>query len=488
MRGQSVVEFVLIFPVFLIILAGAIDLGRLFYAFVAVENAAKEGALFGARAPLCADDSNPRCTDPGNVAWRVQHEATNLASGGVSDLIPTIACVSAPGGVPRTPLKTCVDGDKYVVAVSYDFHLVTPILGQVFGSGLTLRSEARATVLNDAFDPTPGMGVEKLVRYPDEDCADLSPPQSVPCFERSPRVDPSNGNLVYPVFHSGDSVTYRVTVRNIGGTNLTGVTLGDTAFGGGWPPVSGQCPAKPTSLAVGSAPYVCTYTRTLFATTPSDFLSNTVTGSSQQTAAVQDVATVNVVANPPKLVLFKNLNVYLEGGSGAGPMFGNATSWTSFRNTQVPTVTMWFRITVSNDGDLPATGFTLTDNSGALPTNSDCPARPSSLAAHASYTCRFTRLFNAIGNTTQTATANSSPTGPKTAATTVSLQTCSTPTLVIPNLIDMTYRNARTAWQDAGFTPANFSPSSGNNNTKVGTQNRLAYDCKAANTTIVVTP
>ncbi len=374
----------------------------------------------------------PRCDDPGNVVWRVEHEATNLASGGVSDLIPTISCLSSSDGALRAPLKTCVDGDTYVVAASYDFHLITPILGQLFGNGLTLRSEARATVLNDAFDPTPGLGVEKLVRYPDADCSSLSPPQTIPCFDRSPRVDPLNGNLIHPVFQSGDSVTYQITIRNIGGTNLTGVTLADTAFGGGWaPPVSGQCPAKPTSLAVG-ATYECKYARTLIATKPSDFLSNTVTGDSQQTAPVQDVATVNVLADPPELALSKNVNVYLEGGSGAGPSFGNATSWTAFRNPQVPTVTMWFRITVSNTGGLPATGLTLIDTSGALPTNSDCPARPSSLAAGASYTCRYSRPFNATGSTTQTATANSSQTGAVRSATTVSVQACNSPTFVIP--------------------------------------------------------
>jgi TadE-like protein len=486
-RGQSVVEFVLIFPVFLIILAGAVDLGRLFYAFVAVENAAKEGAFFGARNPLCDDDSNPRCSDPGNVVWRVEHEATNLASGGVSDLIPTISCLSSSDGTPRLPLKTCVDGDTYVVAVTYDFHLITPILGQLFGSGLTLGSEARATVLNDAFDPTPGLGVEKLVRYPDADCSSLSPAQSIPCFERSPRVDPANGNLVHPVFHSGDSVTYRVTIRNIGGTNLTSVTLGDTAFGGAWAPVSGQCPTKPTSLAVGAS-YTCTYSRTLIATKPSDFLTNTVTGDSQQTAPVQDVATVNVLADPPQLSLSKNVNVYLEGGSGSGPSFGNATSWTAFRNSQVSSLTMWFRITVSNTGGLPATGFALSDSSGSLPTNGDCPSRPSSLAAGASYTCRYSRPFNSTGNTTQTATANSSQTGAVQSATTVSVQACGSPSLVIPNLIGMKYNAARSAWQNAGFAPANFSPPSGNNNTIVGTQNRVAYECKAANTSITVTP
>ena len=149
---------------------------------------------------------------------------------------------------------------------------------------------------------------------------------------------------------------------------------------------------------------------------------------------------------------------------------------------------MWFRITVSNTGGLPATGLTLSDTSGALPTNSDCPARPSSLAAGASYSCRYSRTFNAIGSTTQTATANSSQTGAVTAGVTVNVQSCGAPTLVIPNLVGMTYRNARTAWQSAGFTPANFSPPSGNNNTTVGTQNRVAYECRAASTTITVTP
>ena len=43
----------------LLLLAAAIDLGRLFYLYVAVENAAKEGAFFGARYPLCDDNRMP---------------------------------------------------------------------------------------------------------------------------------------------------------------------------------------------------------------------------------------------------------------------------------------------------------------------------------------------------------------------------------------------------------------------------------------------
>src|SRR5262245_15953730 len=51
-RGQALVELALVTPLLLLLFAAAADLGRAFYAYVAVENAAKEGALFGSRTPL----------------------------------------------------------------------------------------------------------------------------------------------------------------------------------------------------------------------------------------------------------------------------------------------------------------------------------------------------------------------------------------------------------------------------------------------------
>ena len=74
------VEFALVLPIMLLLLAAAIDLGRLFYAYVAVENAAKEGAFFGARNPLCDDGVNSNCGNPNNVLWHVANEAPNLGS------------------------------------------------------------------------------------------------------------------------------------------------------------------------------------------------------------------------------------------------------------------------------------------------------------------------------------------------------------------------------------------------------------------------
>lgn len=48
-RGQSVVEAALALPILLILLAGAVDLGRLFYSQITITNAAREASLLAAR-------------------------------------------------------------------------------------------------------------------------------------------------------------------------------------------------------------------------------------------------------------------------------------------------------------------------------------------------------------------------------------------------------------------------------------------------------
>jgi Flp pilus assembly protein TadG len=42
--GQSLVEFALILPLFVLIIIGVFDLGRAYFAYIAISNAAREGA------------------------------------------------------------------------------------------------------------------------------------------------------------------------------------------------------------------------------------------------------------------------------------------------------------------------------------------------------------------------------------------------------------------------------------------------------------
>ena len=139
-RGQSLVELAVVLPVLLLLLGGAIDLGRVFFARVAVENAAKEGVLFGARSPSC-DVDRPGCADPGNVEWHIRDEAPGV------DLTWDADCLRA--GAPIA-LASCEANDTYRVTVAYTFDLVTPLLSGIFGSGIDIDTEAIAVVFSDA--------------------------------------------------------------------------------------------------------------------------------------------------------------------------------------------------------------------------------------------------------------------------------------------------------------------------------------------------
>ena len=147
-RGQSLVEFAVVLPLLLLLLGGAIDLGRVFFARVAVESAAKEGVLFGARSPGC-DVDRAGCADPGNVEWHIRNEAPGV------DLTWDAECLR--GGAP-VALGSCEANDTYRVTIEYTFNLVTPILSGILGSGIDIGTEANAVVFSDALsfgDPLP---------------------------------------------------------------------------------------------------------------------------------------------------------------------------------------------------------------------------------------------------------------------------------------------------------------------------------------------
>lgn len=146
-RGQSLVEFALVLPIILVLLSAAADLGRLFYAFVSIENAAKEGAFYGALNPRC-DVAKAGCVDPNTVDWRVRNELT-----GVTISAPVSQCLDAVTSAPK-PVNSCGEGDTYRVEVRHTFRLITPILGQILGDQLLLGAGASSLVINAAIDPT----------------------------------------------------------------------------------------------------------------------------------------------------------------------------------------------------------------------------------------------------------------------------------------------------------------------------------------------
>jgi len=125
-KGQSLLEFALIVPILLIILAGVLDLGRLYYAYVAVTDAAAEGASYAA--------IHPQANERAEVLQRAQE-----ASGALVQIDPTMVQVDCPAVAAGAPIT---------VTVSYSFTVATPLLNVMVPSGeLRLRAVATEPIL-----------------------------------------------------------------------------------------------------------------------------------------------------------------------------------------------------------------------------------------------------------------------------------------------------------------------------------------------------
>ena len=136
--GQSFVEFALILPVFLLFLAATLDLGRVFYANITLNNAAREGAFQAAKTPDLFVNGQP-CNEATNrVVCRVQDESL----GSMVAIKPADITMSCnPGSCSKAP------GSTVTVSVHGKFHLITPILAFVFGGqNLNLTSTAIAQI------------------------------------------------------------------------------------------------------------------------------------------------------------------------------------------------------------------------------------------------------------------------------------------------------------------------------------------------------
>ena len=195
-------------------------------------------------------------------------------------------------------------------------------------------------------------------------------------------VSLTNGSGYGP---SDDSVAEPSTnhVSNTGNVALSGVTLVDSLFD----LVAKGC-TIPTTLAIGAG-FDCDYSSVAAVGTT----TNTATADSNETTAVNDSATVTVAA-APGLAIEKGVS--LTNGSGYGPSL----------TTSVGT-TVYYRIHVSNTGNVALSGVTLVDSLFDLVAKG-CTI-PTTLAIGAGFDCDYSDVAK-VGTTTNTATADSNET------------------------------------------------------------------------------
>ena len=152
-RGQGLVEFALTVVFLTILLMGVLDLGRAYFSYLALKDAAQEGAYFGSAFPQCVDNNginndSPACADPNNVLYRVRH---STPVGGLVDMNDPAAVISV--SLPCGSASPCVLGSgqtsqTVTVTVSYPYTMLTPFVGAIAqGQRLTLTAQSEAVIV-----------------------------------------------------------------------------------------------------------------------------------------------------------------------------------------------------------------------------------------------------------------------------------------------------------------------------------------------------
>lgn len=114
-RGQQLAELAIVLPFLVLILLGAIDLGRAFRTYTSLTNAAREAARYAA--------VNSTATS-GQVSAVVNQELGGSLGGCVSGTLEVVA--PTPSAVGR--------GNVYTLTVRCKFQIVTPLLGAAIGA------------------------------------------------------------------------------------------------------------------------------------------------------------------------------------------------------------------------------------------------------------------------------------------------------------------------------------------------------------------
>jgi Flp pilus assembly protein TadG len=133
--GQSLVEMALGFTMFLILVLGLLDLGRLFFIYIAMEDSASEAALYLALNGDCpVASSGAECADPNNALYRAQ-KASNV----IEDAIDWEGTQLDYDFIAATATNEAM----VEVWIEYPFGLITPIISDIVGDDtIVLRAEA----------------------------------------------------------------------------------------------------------------------------------------------------------------------------------------------------------------------------------------------------------------------------------------------------------------------------------------------------------
>jgi Flp pilus assembly protein TadG len=137
-RGQALIEFAVVLPILILLLLLAVDFGRVFFGWVAINNASRIGANMAAKNPEPWSEG-----DTDDVYYtQIAHDLAALNCDADTNDDGTLDENDLPAPVfsdnaddPADPYQV---GDNVTVTLSCDFGFLTPLVGSIVGDPMTI--------------------------------------------------------------------------------------------------------------------------------------------------------------------------------------------------------------------------------------------------------------------------------------------------------------------------------------------------------------
>jgi Flp pilus assembly protein TadG len=146
MKGQSMVEFAIVAPIFLLLVFAVMEYGRIFFVQMNVQQAVHDAGRFASTGNHLSDPNNPgsNLSRVQSIIQTIQNEAVAVPGVNPSDL--KISSVNGGAGSAGGP------SDVVTVSLTTNLPLATPLIGLLFPNG-AYTFVASATFKNEPFDP-----------------------------------------------------------------------------------------------------------------------------------------------------------------------------------------------------------------------------------------------------------------------------------------------------------------------------------------------
>jgi hypothetical protein len=134
-KGQSLIEVALSLTFLLILVAGAVDIGRVFIAYISLRDAAQEGIAFGSVFPTYCNQIVARTISSSTSMFQPTAGMVEVRVGGVP-------CASADVS------QACIGQEIEVTISNPAYPMTMPFMGAIIGTQtIPLEASARDTIL-----------------------------------------------------------------------------------------------------------------------------------------------------------------------------------------------------------------------------------------------------------------------------------------------------------------------------------------------------